>query len=264
MKDRGRDSAGVAGMRPPGYGRLEPRAGSVVAFHGGKGGVGATMLAAECAWMLASRGSDVVAIDADLERGCLGYYLDVPVSPESYSLIDLVPVIDELTPRVIENALSVGSCGARLLAAPAGGSPRTVDATCPAKLLGSLAERFSTVLVDTPPALDPLTLGFLLGADRVVFVVTPEVACLGTSRGVLAEMSASGVSRDAVDLVVNRAAPGDGITAHEIERYLGLPVALVLPDDARRCRRLGDAGLPVTSEKSRLGSGLAALADLLF
>src|SRR5450756_3166913 len=77
-----------------------------ILFHGGKGGVGTTTLAAETAGSLSRRRRRVAAVDLDIFRGDLHYRLDLPLSRGTHTLADLLPVLDEVDGRILDNALS--------------------------------------------------------------------------------------------------------------------------------------------------------------
>ena len=76
------------------------------------------MLAAELARLLASSGRRVLAVDADMQRGSLHYRLDVPVGRATFSVADVLPVLDDLSPDLLRGAVSETSSGAWLLPSP--------------------------------------------------------------------------------------------------------------------------------------------------
>jgi MinD-like ATPase involved in chromosome partitioning or flagellar assembly len=229
-----------------------------IAFHGGKGGVGTTTLAAETAALLSRYGRKVVAVDLDLYRGDLHCRLDTPVSRGTHTLIDVFQVLDEVDGRVLENALEICPCGARLLPAPASSiEARGVQAPHVTKLLHALAGGFDHVIIDTSPALSEVVTAALKASDLIVLVVTPEVACLGDARKALDEM------RDLeliTRLVVNRSLRDiDSLTEADIEAFLISRVTAVMPEDTARCRRTGDEGRLLTTERSAVGQAIEEL-----
>jgi Flp pilus assembly CpaE family ATPase len=234
-----------------------------VVFHGGKGGVGTTFLASEAAALLSSAGGAVVAVDLDLQRGALHYRLDVPLLRDTFTVLDLLPVLDDLSERVLDNALSPCPCGAMLLPAPA--APVDVDAPeLFGSLLDALAPRFDHVVVDTPSSLDDTVLAAVAAADLVVLVVTPEIACLGGARRALDRL-ASENSSTSLSVVVNRSlGDSDYIKLSDIESFLGLPVTIVLTEDLMRCRRAGDESRFLSAERLPLGEGIRAMTRRVF
>ena len=77
-----------------------------VLFHGCGGGAGATFLAAESAAMLSASGQRVAVVDADRASGGLHYRLDVPLTRDTFTVWDLVPILEDTTDHVIDNAFS--------------------------------------------------------------------------------------------------------------------------------------------------------------
>jgi Flp pilus assembly CpaE family ATPase len=226
--------------------------------------VGTTFLAAEAAAYLSSAGGTVVALDLDLHRGALHYRLDVPLSRQTFTVLDLLPVLEDLSERVLYNALSSCPCGAMLLPAPTVPPDRTAAPASIATLIDALAARFGNVVVDTGASLDDASLSAAGAADLLVLVITPEIACLGGARRALDTLTSRGVSTP-VSLVVNRSlGTSDDLRLSDIESFLGSPVTIVLPEDLARCRRAADGGSFLSSERSSLGEGLRALMGKYF
>jgi len=227
--------------------------------------VGTTFLAAEAAASLSSAGDAVVAVDLDLHRGALHYRLDVPLLRETFTVLDLLPVLDDLSERVLDNALSPCPCGAMLLPAPA--APADGTTAVPelfGSLLDALATRFDHVIIDTRASLDDAVLAVAGAADLLVLVVTPEIACLGGAKRALDTLASRGVSTS-LSVVVNRSlGDSDDIKLSDIESFLGLPVTIVLPEDLTRCRRAADEGRFLSSERSPLGEGIRAMTRRVF
>jgi pilus assembly protein CpaE len=235
----------------------------IVAFHGGKGGVGTTTLVAETAALLSNYGRKVVAVDLDLFRGDLHYRLDAPISRTTHTLVDVLPVLSEVDGRVLENALETCPCGARLLPAPVSSiESRAVQEPHIMKLLPALAGEFDHVIVDTPPALTEVVTATLNASDLIVLIVTPELACLGGALKALDEIRSPELE---TKLVVNRSLGDiDTLIEADIESFLNLRVAAVLPEDTARCRRAGDEGRLLTSERSSLGQAVEELVHRIF
>jgi Flp pilus assembly CpaE family ATPase len=210
--------------------------------------------------MLAGQASGVAAVDRALH-----YRLDVPLSRDTFTVQDLLPVLDDLSDLVLDNALSNCPCGARLLPAP---DRPASDFTASGRfraLSAALAASFPFVIVDTPPSLDAVTLEVVAAADIVVLVVTPELACLGGAKRALETLGSLGTGSADIRLVVNRSlGDADAVRLSDFESFLGLPVAVVLPEDTVRCRRAADEGRFLASDRSHLGQGIQAMAGRIF
>ena len=100
--------------------RPEPEAppgpiGTVVAVHGGKGGVGCTTIATNLALMLHSQEKPAVLVDADLSHGDIPIFLNLP---ERHSIADLLPIEERGDTEMIYQVLLQHPTGLRVLAAP--------------------------------------------------------------------------------------------------------------------------------------------------
>jgi len=243
-----------------------PSSAMTVAVHGAKGGVGTTMLAAEMIREFAAAGRSVAAVDADLDRGSLHYRLDTPVGRGTFTIADVASVIDEISAERIASALAGCESGARLLPSPSDPCDRpSLGSAHARKLVDALSAAFDYTVVDTSASQDLFITGLLSASDVVVLVVTPELACLGGARRALAVFDSLPGGRPRTELVVNRAAVArDLVTLRDIETFLGVKAAAVLPEDAARCRRLGDECRPLASERSPLAqAALAFIRGLL-
>ncbi|PKQ28097.1 MAG: hypothetical protein CVT63_04490 [Candidatus Anoxymicrobium japonicum] len=237
-----------------------------VVFHGGKGGVGTTMLATEMTMALASVGRRVAALDADLDRGSMHYRLDVSVGRATFSIADVLPVLEDITDDALRGALSTCPCGASLLPPPVGRAGLAPpDAAHAGKLLSALASNFDYVIIDTRAALDPFTTGLLMASDLIALVVTPELACLGGAKRAVTALDALPGERPRIELLINRSLGArDLVTRGDIESYLGMKASAVLPEDTAMCRRLEAECKSLLSDRSALSCEVFRLSRALF
>jgi Flp pilus assembly CpaE family ATPase len=111
--------------------------------------------------------------------------------------------------------------------------------------------------VDTAACADPFTAGLLRASDLVVLVVTPELACLGGARRALATLDSLPGGRPRIEMVINRSLGArDIVTRGDVETFLEMRAAAVLPEDTVRCRRLADECKPLSSERSPLAQAV--------
>ena len=202
--------------------QLATRAGQVVAVLGGRGGAGASVLAAGLAVTAAGSGLRTMLVDADP----LGGGVDLAVGWDA------------------ERAdLTVLSCARAGLAGLSADALRTA--------LEDGRAHCDLVVADLPRRLDDAAVAALEAADRVFLVVPAELrACAAAAR--VAEAAA--LHTEALELVVR--APGPGrLRTREIARALDLPIAGTMRSEPGLSRAL-ERGLPPA------GTGRGPLAVL--
>jgi MinD-like ATPase involved in chromosome partitioning or flagellar assembly len=203
----------------------------------------------------------VAAVDADLDRGSLHYRLDVPVGRGTFSLADVLDVLDDISDDVLANALSMCPSGAGLLPSPpAGRGALAPDSPDAARLIGALGRVFDLLVIDTPPAFDSFTAGLLSAADAVLLVAIPELCSLGGARRAVANLAAQSRGSPEIFFVLNRSLGSSDLISHEeIESLLGVRALRVLPEDGARCRRLSNECRSLATERSTLGREIDSL-----
>lgn len=231
--------------------------GRVVVIHAAKGGSGSSTLAANLASALLAYGGPVALVDLALW------------SPDQDLLWNVSPVLripDVLGPEGhdLQDALHPHRSGVRLLAGPA--SLEDAEAVQPQAipgLLGALSDRHPSVVVDTAPGFDDVTLQALLCASTIVVPVLPELPALRATQKALAIWEKLGVApeRIRVCLVDRRTA----VDAEMARRVLGRPVAFRVPWVPQDAHEAINAGEPiaVSRRRSPLARAVATLASAL-
>ncbi len=202
--------------------------GRVVAVAGAKGGVGASVVTLLLA--LARRGTGVVTVvDFDLAAGDLAGYLGATTRK---SVVDLAPLGDEVSGRVLRETTYPVPGGLRLVPAPEEGehgeamSPEAARA-----VVHALRYEADLAVVDVGTGLDEPRAAVLEHADRVVLVLTPDLPALRAARRTLDQWERLAVrKRTDVAIVVNRRTRSDEVTPQVVQRVLGCPVTAVVPD----------------------------------
>jgi secretion/DNA translocation related CpaE-like protein len=239
------------------------RQGSVLAVVGGRGGAGASVLAAAVAVRAAADGDPVLLVDCDP----LGGGLDLVLGAE-----------DAAGPRWPELALGGGrvpaaSLRAALPAPPVGmtalGDRLVSLASCGRSGDGPLPDALRAVVdagrragelvvCDLPRHLTEAALIVAEAADLVALVVPAEVrSCAAAARvaAILAERGAT------LGLVVRGPAPG-GLSADDVARTLELPLITVMRPQPGLARML-DQGRPPGRSRGPLASAARELLAAL-
>ena len=205
--------------------------GTVVAVHGGRGGVGVTFVATHLAAAFARRGS-VILIDADPVFGDVAHALGAPTGDDAepvHTFADAASLGEDLGPDQLRGALWRHASGVDILLPP---SPEEAARLGPAELrlvADAAAQSADVVVVHLPRALSPMTIAGAEIAGRLLEVLTLDVASFrATSRGLeaLAPLHLEG----RVGLVVNKAARSE-VTPGDVLRVFGEPALSVLPHD---------------------------------
>lgn len=222
----------------------EGRRGSVVAVAGVKGGVGTTLLAVHLALAAANAGRAVCLVDLDLQAGDVANYFDVQFHR---SLVDLIEVADDMTKRVLQEALYTHDSNLQLLLAPAEGEHgEEVPSRAVHQVVSALRSRFDLVVVDGGSHMNQANTAAIETADRVLLVTTPDVVATRAAQRMIQFWQRLHVRKNEdVLLVVNRSSRRCEIQPALVARAVGVPVAGVdLPARFKDLEKSVNTGRP--------------------
>lgn len=153
--------------------------GRVVTVTGAKGGVGATFTAVQFALAAAASGRRTALVDMDLQAGDVGSYLDVQFRR---SIADLAGIQD-ISPRVLQDAVYDDRSGLALLLAPADGERgEEVDDRAARHIVGALRSRYELVVIDCGTQVTGANAAAVEMADVAVLVTTPDVVAVRAAK----------------------------------------------------------------------------------
>ncbi|MFJ7588770.1 CpaE family protein [Streptomyces sp. NPDC097617] len=153
--------------------------GRVVTVTGAKGGVGTTFTAVQFALAAAASGRRTALVDLDLQAGDVGSYLDVQFRR---SVADLAGIQD-ISPRVLQDAVYDDASGLALLLAPADGERgEEVDDRAARHILAALRSRYELVVVDCGTQVTGANAAAVEMADVAVLVTTPDVVAVRAAK----------------------------------------------------------------------------------
>ena len=227
----GLDTQSGVVVRPTEAAGVTRSRGLVVSVVGGRGGAGASVLAAGLALTAARAGVDTLLIDADP----LGGGLDLVLGWEDRPGTRWPQVVSGAT-----EAIAALPCQASLAAlsydrAPA---PRVGLDTLSTVLAHGRRHR-ELVIVDVPRQFDDRALLALTDADQVFLVVPAQLrACAAAGR----VLEVTRPHCDRISVVVRGPGPG-GLTVGDVAEALGLPAAGYLRSEPGLARDL-ERGLP--------------------
>jgi pilus assembly protein CpaE len=226
----------------------------IVAVYGPRGGAGTTFVATHLAASLAKRDRRCVLVDLDVAFADLTLAIGVPADEQVRTIADLGPLVDELSPRHVEEVLWHHPRGFDVLLAPdAGTALAGSGAHTYRRAIDTAARMCEVVVLHVPRALDDVARAGLDLSDRVLVVLGLDVLSFRDAKRAVAAADLEG----RCSFVVNRAARST-ITPRDVERVFGQRPVAVIPAD-RRVAAAQDRGrlLPV---RGRLGRAVDRLA----
>ncbi|MBB4891594.1 pilus assembly protein CpaE [Streptomyces olivoverticillatus] len=153
--------------------------GRLVAVVGAKGGVGTTVTAVHLALAASAAGRAVALVDMDLQSGDVASYLDVQFRR---SIADLAG-INDISPRVLQDAVFPHPTGLGLLLAPAEGERgEEIGDLTSRQITAALRERYELVVVDCGTQITAAGAAVIETADTALLVTTPDVVSVRAAK----------------------------------------------------------------------------------
>ncbi|MGW1515447.1 AAA family ATPase [Streptomyces sp. NPDC002287] len=237
--------------------------GRVVTVTGAKGGVGTTFTAVQFALAAVASGRRTALVDLDLQAGDVGSYLDVQFRR---SIADLAGIQD-ISPRVLQDAVYEDRTGLALLLAPAEGERgEDLDERATRQVLSALRARYELVVVDCGTQVTGANATAVEQADVAVLVTTPDVVAVRAAKRMVRMWERLQV-RKAQDtaLVVNRWSKHTEIQPALIEKITRTrPTRTPVPAAFKELQGVVDAGrVQDLDHRSTVKQALWALAGEL-
>lgn len=230
----------------------------VISVFSTKGGSGKTTLAVNLAAALQKAGKRVVLVDADLQFGDVGVFMNLP---RRDTISDLVSE-SNLNASTVNSFLVRHRSGVDVLCAPV--SPELAELVKSEhieRIVTVLRSEYDYVILDTAPLLDDINLTALEQSDTIYFVTTPEIPTLKNTRiciGILRTLNYA----DRIRLVLNR--EGDPyVKRRDVKVSLELEPVLCIPNDSRHASGAVNRGIPVVtaSPRSRISKAITRFVE---
>jgi pilus assembly protein CpaE len=241
-------------------GEQRERAGQVVAFIGAKGGVGTTTLAVNTAAALAkTAGSAPLLIDLHVARGDAALLMG---AEPRFSVLDAFENLHKVDESFLSGLVEKTQCGAHVLASSARPVNVATSPTATRTLLELAARRYRITVLDVPRA-DPAMLEALDPATVIAVVTSQELSAVrGAAATVATLRQRYGAQR--LRVLINRYDKNGPVSAKDIAKVVGEPVACTIPSDYRVAAEAINVGRPIVGEDGRLAKALrAAAAELV-
>ena len=237
---------------------------SLVAVMGTRGGVGASTLAMNLAWLMANEHKrETMLVDLDLQGGTIALALDVEPSHGLREVLDNPNRIDSLFLTSVAT-----KCGERLhvLAAEEAVDDEVhFNTSAVSLLIDELKKNSASVIVDLPRNAPGARAVVLAAATEIVMVTDLTLAGLRDAIRLFTMVQQVAPSARVV-FVANRDGGREGtVSKAEFEKALGKPIQFILPEDAKANQAAANAGKPVVaaSASSKMSTALKTLAKSL-
>jgi pilus assembly protein CpaE len=244
---------------------LQPERGKIITFFSPKGGVGRTTIATNLAVALhQSTGKPVVLVDGSLPFGDVAVILNM--SPKAKTIADLVGSFDQVDAEVLESVLVQHSTGIKVLLAPP--TPEAAELiTGPniKRVLETLRQGYSFVVVDTWPSFQEQVLTMLDVADVILTLMTLEITSQKNVRVFMEIAEKLGYDDQKVQLVANRNDSSGGIKASDVEASLARKIPHTIVSDGRALVLAVNRGVPfvISHRDSQVAKDIFTLAEKL-
>ncbi|MCL2170314.1 MAG: septum site-determining protein MinD [Defluviitaleaceae bacterium] len=234
--------------------------GQVIVITSGKGGVGKTTTTANISTGLASKGKNVVMIDADIGLR----NLDVVMGLENRIVYDIVDVVE-------------GKCRVKqalikdkrypdlyLLAAAQTKDKSAVNPEQMVKLCSQLVDEHDFVIIDCPAGIEQGFKNAIAGAHRAIVVANPEVSSVRDADRIVGLLQNAEIGE--IQLVLNRLRPeltekGDMLSLDDVVEILAIDVLGVVPDDETIIITANKGDTAVAETSSRAGAAYRNIVE---
>jgi len=231
--------------------KSEKKSGSLIAFFGGKGGVGTTSIAVNlaCAFKQLPSNPSVILVDVNQHGGDLPLYLDLQ---PNHSFRDIAADLSRLDPAFLIRVLTKCESGLQVL--PSGYddlstgrlSPDCVEAT-----LKLLQASFDYVVIDCGHVLDLTTKKALELATWIMVASTLMVPVVHRTKRILELLRGSGFPANKIRLVINRYLSAEQDVLKETEEILKQKTFWSIPNDYPSCSQSVNSGKSVIEGSPR-------------
>jgi pilus assembly protein CpaE len=227
----------------------------VIAFLPAKPGVGCSTVALNVSVALAAQANTrVLLADFDLNCGIIAFLLHLDFDRSLVDAAEHAPQLDEdLWPKLVSRAHGVDVL-------PSGPIRPGFRIELPAlRYLVDFARRnYDVVCADLSGIMERYSVELMQEAKRIYLVCTPELPSLHLARQKLDYLRTLELE-PRVSLLLNRAQKRALVTSADVEKLIGLPVAIEIPNDYRGVHNALQEARPVSSG-SEIGKRFAELA----
>ncbi len=253
------------------------RAGHVIVVYSPQGGAGCTTIATNLASGLMREGVKVLLIDADLQFGDVGMFLNLTAQS---TISDIAGEVEELDTDFLDNIVVTHDSGLKSLLGPA--KPALADEIrenypeAVRDIVAKINTFFDFIIIDTSSTLDAVNIPLLDMATKVLLVVNPTLPSVKNARLILDLFDQLAYPQEKVILTLNRSSDergrkGSAISSERIENWFKRPVQAQIPGGSDSEKAILSAitkGAPLIAldrdHKASATKALVNLADQIY
>ena len=238
-----------------------PRGGRLVTLAGARGGVGASTIASNLAWLIGTGlHRHTVLLDAELHTGTTALNLNVETNNGLGIALESPQRVDSL---LIERSIQPAGERVHVLAGHIGlEQPLDYAHESAGLLVTALRTRYNFVIADAGARFGVFARDLIFLAQQRVVVMDPSMIAIRNLERLLALPSSAGVSPRAL-LVLNRAGTPGGLSQHYMEQNMGLRFDAVIPDLPRIVPKTTQFGEQAAALRGPYRSAILTLASAL-
>lgn len=249
----------------------DSKEGALIVVHGLAGGTGATTLAVNLAWELATTGKDespkVCILDLDLQFGSVATFLDLPRREVVFEMLSETSNMDD---EVFGQALLAYEEKLQVLTAPSDLIPLDLISSEDVDKLIAMARRhFDYVIVDVPTTLVQWSETLLHSAHVYFAMIELDMRSAQNVLRLKRALQSEELPFEKLRFALNRAPKFTDLNGKSrvkrMAESLGISIDLQLPDGAKQVPQGADHGLPLalSAPKNPLRKEIAKLAASL-
>jgi len=235
--------------------------GRLIAITGVRGGVGASTVAANLAWVIGhEQRRHTVLLDTDLHRGTAALSCNLGTARGLAAALERPERLDKM---FIERTVQPAAGRLHLLAAQEGLDVDINYSPGSGKLLvGALRERYKFVIADTGTRQMPFAQDLVYEAHRRVFVLDPTMISIRNFQR-MHDLAGRPARLAEPVLVLNQAGRAGAISQAAMEQALGRTIDLAIPEQRRIVVKAERYGEMAAAIRGAFRNGILRLAEIL-
>ena len=238
-----------------------PRGGRVISIAGARGGVGASTIAANLAWMIGSfLHRHTLLLDSELYSGTAALNFDLGII---HGLGTVLANPERLDTLLVERSTQRASERVDVLAEQELLN-RDVDykpGSAPV-LIQTVRNRYNYVIADAGARLEPFARDLMSLAQQRVIVMDPSIIAIRNTEKLLT-LPAGPAQSPRTMFVLNKAGTPGGLRQSYMEQTMGMRFDAVIPDLPRIVLKTTQYGTQAASLRGPFRDGITALATAL-